>query len=1035
MLCRRDKSAELSKRLTSMHSEIWFRVLSKGTMQFSLLWFVLLALTVFSPEALAGQTTLRTMFHKSWSQQNGAPSSIQTLTAGQDGFIWLGTENGLYRFDGVHFERITFPPFVKEQAVQSVAQTPDLTLWVGLKPGGIVKIKGDDVRLFTAKDGLRPGNVLGLTSIENKIWFCSAYGPASVSGDGFQYYGPEDGLSGKDCDRVLRDLDGNIWIIASASLYVRPHGTNRFTLQRTWGVGYSACSPSQVSGIWCTGHDRGRLEHLVFRNGVLKTAILTGPSDMTDTAVTQDGYLYILTFGHGVIRVREQDALSRRRIDSEEDAFAATDGLTGGYASQVTADREGSIWVATVSGLHQFRQQRFHTLRISANDFPVPMSGSIGEENLIAEKRIIDLDTGKVLFPGLKRIPRSFYRSSDGSFWFDAPASVQHLRDGKLETLPLPTSQTSDRMLGITEDDEGHLFIAPRRSQTFAWIGKQWVPASTFGLPSERVVTAYRDPNGAAWFGFIDGRAARVKSGTTAVFDSDHGLDVGWVLAFGSAGNVVLAGGSTGVAFLENGRFYPLQLRDGSPLRGVTGIAQSASGSVWLNTSEGVIEITAAEFAAALANPTRKLAFEHYGYQDGIEGSTDTVAGRPSAWVGKNGKLYVVMSYIYETTDPDERISNPVVPTVFITAATDGTSRAQSTSKTFVSIAKPAMIELDYTATSLWDPEKVRFRYKLEGYDQQWMDAGNRRQAFYSHLPPGTYIFHVIACNNSGVWNDTGASLSIRVPPTFEQTLWFKVAVLLALSICIMALFLTRLEAAKRRVRERAQARAHERERIARDLHDTFFPGVEALLLHVHAAVSKLPKVSDVRVSVDDAFRQADAVMAQGRALVYGLRHEKDDADLERSLRLFIDTMAVDEAPRISVTREGVKQIVDPLASVEILAVAKEGIWNALRHADARNIRVMLAHQENCFVLCVEDDGRGIDPDVVAAGYRHGHFGMQGMRERAVKLKGTIEFTEIPTGGTKMRLRVPASVAYVSRMERLSEWLLKLLSDSGRRRV
>ncbi len=982
---------------------------------------VLLMACVLTPslfgQAKPEQTTLPNMFHKSWTVREGAPGNITTLRVGSDGFIWLGTDDGLYRFDGVSFSRVPLPSYVKQQAISSMLQTEDRTLWLGLTLGGIVRIHGNDVRFFTGKDGLRPSYIDSMESVGTDLWFCTSYGPASISQDKVRYYSQTDGITPHSCDEVYQDTAGNMWVKSHFTMNVRLRGEQQFTLSKSWTT-KTSCAASRIEGVWCSRSD-GEMEHLSISDRSIKTNISPGPTGTMGLSIPPDGYIYVYTYEHGFSRVQEAAALAGQAIAPGWDTFDVVNGLSASYVFDVWSDAEGSIWTATVNGIDQLRPRKFRPLAVHLNDIPTLLSGKRGAQNLVADKRIIDIDNENVILPELKRAPRNLYRSEDESLWFDTPNGLGHLKDGKTLTTPFPISQTGDGVLGITEDDSKHIFIAPIQSSAYGLVDGQWVKASVYGLPSERVFTTYHEPSGGAWFGYIDGSAAKLSHGHAALFNVRDGLDLGMVLVFAQVEKALLAGGSSGAAFLKNGHFYPVRLRDGTALRGVTGITLSPSGSLWFNTSGGVFEVPGADFRAALEDPSRTVSFERYGAQDGVDGSTNPLAARGSAWIGPNGLLYIVTRTHFQVADPNSRSVNSVVPQVFVLAASDGANTVRESGPKFVSSKNPLTVAFTYAATSLLDPDKVLFRYRLEGYDKDWQDAGTRRQASYSHLPPGHYTFHVTACNNSGLWNNVGATMSLEVPATFQQTLSFKM-LLAALAVCLLTgSFRLRLESAKKLMRDRAQARANERERIARDLHDSFFPGVEALLLHVHAAISKLPKGSEVRLVVNEAFQQADTVMSYGRSLIYDLRQDKPEELLESAIRGFANSISVDAVPCIEIARSGNTRRLEPLAVMEILSITKEALWNALRHAASTSIRITVDQRDRMLVVCVSDDGTGIGPEIAELGHRHGHFGLQGMRERALKLKGSLEISILPSGGTKVLLQVPAAIAYVSKIDEL----------------
>jgi signal transduction histidine kinase len=661
-------------------------------------------------------------------------------------------------------------------------------------------------------------------------------------------------------------------------------------------------------------------------------------------------------------------------------------------------------------------------LHVSINVAPVILSGNKDGRNLICDgQRIVDIDTNKVVYPKLEGNCETAYGAVDGSLWFDDSHQLVHIIHGEMEKLPLPAAIPYKHILAMTEDEQRHLLIAPLRSQIYAHINGAWVEGSSLGLPSAMALVAFRQSSGAAWFGFLDGRVARLAREHADIFGEQQGLRLGLVSVFDEVQGKILVGGALGVAVLQRNHFFPMTLANGKGLRGVTGIAIQPSGTLWLNSSAGVISIKAADFTAFLANPSYQVPYELYGASDGVEGTTEAIVGLGSAWIGTNGVLYIVNRTHFQVTNPDQPRRLPTAPAVLITTLSDGHTTMQEPTGKFTTTVNPERVEVQFTSTSLSMPDIVSFRYRLQGYDKGWNSSGAQHEAVYTRLPPGRYTLIIDATNSPTLWPEAARrSITIIVPPTFTQTASFRALTIVCVLAGILLALLVRVDMAKNNLRRLFEARATERERIARELHDNFFPGVEALLLHVHAVTSKLFKQGQELDPLTNAFEQADAVMSQGRTLVYGLRHAEDDLPFEESLRSFAETMNPLDKPSVSISSRDVKRQLDPAAVSEILSIAKEGIWNAIRHADATRIEVSMAARARDILLLIDDDGLGIRAEDIAKSPREGHFGLQGMRERASKLKALLHIGKSPLGGTRVSLEVPNSVAYMSAIESLS---------------
>jgi signal transduction histidine kinase len=355
---------------------------------------------------------------------------------------------------------------------------------------------------------------------------------------------------------------------------------------------------------------------------------------------------------------------------------------------------------------------------------------------------------------------------------------------------------------------------------------------------------------------------------------------------------------------------------------------------------------------------------------------------------------------------------NQMAPSVIIRALfVDG--KEMTTNDTIAMPVGRADLRFDYTATSLTVPQRVRFRYKLEGYDSEWRDAGDRREASYTRVGPGRYVFRVMACNNDGVWNEIGASLALDVPPTFWQTRWFDLLAVTAGLSLMWLLYRLRLWQVSGQIRRRMESRLQERERIARELHDTLLQSITGLTLHVRAAANQIQVGTALRERLETALARANEALVEGRDRVSELRlHQGPEVSLESRLTNACNNLA-DEMPGVhcGIKVTGSIRDLNTLVSEEAERIAREAVTNALRHADARDIQVVLDYGRYAFRLSVGDDGSGINGPVEAQPDQPGHFGLAGMRERAARIGGQLEIRS-SRHGTTVVLTVPAATAY-----------------------
>jgi len=320
-------------------------------------------------------------------------------------------------------------------------------------------------------------------------------------------------------------------------------------------------------------------------------------------------------------------------------------------------------------------------------------------------------------------------------------------------------------------------------------------------------------------------------------------------------------------------------------------------------------------------------------------------------------------------------------------------------------------VRIEYTALSLSIPERVRFRYRLEGVDKNWQDAGTRRTAFYTKLPPGNFHFHVMACNNDGVWNQTGAVAAIVVPPAFFQTAWFQgLCACFALGV-LWAIYLLRLRQISRQMHARHEERLAERTRIARELHDTLLQSFQGLMLRFQA-VYELLSPGTAKEELEQALDRADEAIAEGRNAVQELRSTATSGnDLAKAIRGAADELVGEGAPTFRLDVEGVERELDPILRDEVYRIACEALRNAFNHARAQQIEAEITYGERLLRLRIRDDGDGIPSDILEGG-RPGHYGLGGMRERARRTGCRLDIWSSAGRGTEIDLSVPSSIAY-----------------------
>jgi signal transduction histidine kinase len=545
---------------------------------------------------------------------------------------------------------------------------------------------------------------------------------------------------------------------------------------------------------------------------------------------------------------------------------------------------------------------------------------------------------------------------------------------------------------------------------------------------------------GGLWLGFFNGGIEYFRDGEVrASFGATDGLGEGRVSRFGfDQDGTVWAATEGGLSRLKNARAATLSSKNGLPCDAVHWAIRDNDHAFWLYMPCGLVRIARSELDAWAAAADRDKDTKPMVQATVFDSSVGVTsrAGisrfdfghfRPGGYTphvakSSDGKLWFSSGDGVSVVDPHHLPFNPLRPPVHIEKITaDRKVSWQNLWGTAASnLRLPALsrdLQIDYTALSLVAPEMVRFKYQLEGEDKDWQYADNRRQAFYTNLAPRHFRFHVIACNNSGVWNEAGAYIDFSIAPAYYQTRWFQASCVAGFLALLWGLHRYRLRQIARELNVRLEGRLAERARIARELHDTLLQSFQALLLKFHTVTYLLDRPAEARKRLEGTIEEATQAMKEGRDAVQGMRSSTVVInDLARAITMVGEQLAADQTGRkfaeFRLAVEGATRDLVPLVRDEVNRIACEAVRNAFNHARASRIEVELHYDKRRFRLRVRDDGKGMDPQMLAEGKRAGHFGLPGMHERAELTGGKLAVWSEPDSGTEIELTIPAAIAY-----------------------
>ncbi len=966
------------------------------------------------------------------------------MLQGQDGYLWLGTGSGLYRFDGVTFEPVTLPSGQRlpSENITAMLQLPDGDIWLGYYSGGAGVIRDGKLINYNTRQGFPDALVYNFSlGNDGVLWAATDDGLVRFAGGRWHALGPSWHYPGTRAQWSLIDGAGNLWVTTGERLVVLPKSAHVF-LDAGLQVGDSAVLAQAPDGmLWLSDGLHGTralpgltVDHLQLdlKKPPARTAFAQAKRMLFDkrgrlwaTDALQGGIFEVTDPAHA----NDGHSLQPDDLNLTLDRKA---GLTADFAVPLVQDREGTIWVGTNLGLNSLRQNNVvvpRTITVGPSSHFAVAADADGTVWIINAGTLFRAEHGEpvAVVDGLPDIG-SAQAAGHGLLWLFGK-EIYRVNDGRLVRLPWPDGASTATPRAMAPDLAGGLWVAfvDRGIQHFAgdaWSSLQVDPR----LARSEATSMAIDPHGRLWMGYSGNRVALLAGNATRLFTEKDGLRIGNIATINASAGEVLFGGGSGLARFRDGILQSISSQQAGVLGGISGIARATNGDVWINGSKGVVRISKDALNEAFDHPGKDFDYRLFDDQDGLPGIALQENASPTAMADSDGRLWFATNQGVAWIDPAHLHRNAVPPPVDIQSLT-AMERTYLPSSALVLPRRTSSVQIAYTALSLSIPERVHFRYRLDSIDDQWLDAGTRREVFYINLGPGRHRFQVIAANDDGVWNRHGASVEFYIEPMFYQTSSFMVLCVLLGAALLLVLFLLRLRQMTLRVRDRLHERHLERERIARELHDTLLQSVQGLVLRFQAVAEKLPLESQARSMIEKALDRADDVLIEGRERVHDLRVAAHGINsLSRALSALGEELAQGQSVDFRVIMEGAVRKLDPLVCDEVYRIGREAICNAFAHARAGAIEVEINHDPDYLRLRVRDDGVGIDQRVVDDGSKPGHWGLAGMRERAARMGATLDIWGGVDLGTEVDIRVPASVAYGDSSHGYMNWLVRLVS-------
>jgi len=989
-------------------------------------YFACILLLAGTVHALDPNLRLTQCMHTSWRIQDGSlPSGMYEIAQTSDGFLWfLSLPGELYRFDGVRFVPWRFPAGVPFDRQSSIFADHAGGLWLA----------GDE--LVRLKDGVvtshfqLQGNMFQAISEDpdGSLWILrrDAETPlCRVTEAAFKCYGKVDGIPISPINAILADGKGGFWLGGQTAL-VHWHA-GAFETYPSAEVRSLALAPDGTLWVGTSSEGAGKgLEQL--KDGALKpfvTPTFDGTRFELGTLMfDRDGNLWVGTVGKGLFRIH----------GNVVDHYDHTNGLSGDSVWAFFEDREGIVWAGTTSGIDSFRDPAVATFSPTeglgkdlAAGILATRDGSLWVANSGSLDRIQNGTVSSIRrssgLPGEQ--VAAMLEDHAGNIWVGVDDALYLFKDGRFRRIPEPNHQPLGMVVGLIEDVEGNIWAACRgkprklvRIRDFQV--REVIPAPQFppgGLAP--------DPHGGIWISTRNGDLVLFRNGVVEtkfpLNPKPGGYPFAQQMITGADGSL-LASSENGLVGWRQGKVQRMTTRNGLPCDSVITFIQDKDKRWWLYTRCGVVEFPDSELQRWWVNPE---AVVHARVYDQFDGAQPNLGSFSLAATSPDGRVWFANGLIVQVVDPS-RLSQKALPAMTyiesITANRKGFAAADN-------IKFPPQLrdlQIDYTSPTFLIPQRVKFRYRLDGYDRDWHDAGTRRQAVYTDLPPGKYSFRVIAANSDGVWNDNAARLDFSVAPAYYQTNWFRAICFAAFLALLWATYQWRVRRLRQQFEMTLDARVGERTRIARELHDTLLQSFHGLLLRFQTVSHLLPeRPVEAKEKLDSTIDQAAEAITEGRDAVQGLRDSTVQGnDLALAISTLGEELATDSSehrPAFRVAVEGQTRNLHPILRDETYKIAAEAMRNAFRHAQARQVEVEIRYDDEQFRLRVRDDGKGIDPAVLSRHGSEGHYGLPGMRERATIMGAKLTVWSEVDAGTELEVKLPASLAYAK--ARKLRWL------------
>ncbi len=999
------------------------------------------ALIIINTYALDPNRMLSQFPHDRWTAEDGFPGgTIYAITQTADGYLWLGTEKGLVKFDGLTFKLIQHAdtPTLPAGPVLGLLTDANGNLWIRLQSPSIVRYRNGKFEDVLTKLGRLEPRITAMSLDTNNQILLSTFenGILRYDGEKFIEVAAKTDVSRSIVMAVAETPAGDIWM-----------GTRDAGLIRLREQQFSAASknlPDQKincllpvgNGELLIGTDKGIVRwdgNQLTQNGLPpmlnQIQILTMLKD-------RDSNIWIGTDQLGLVRFNTNSILTEKP-DKVGDAG-------NGAITTLFEDREGNLWAGDDQGIERFRDSAFVTYSTA--------------ENLPSEKN------------------GAIYTDEENRVWFAPLEGGLYWRKGKQVQEITADGLAQEIVYSITGDGKNDLWIGRQRGGlTHLHFQENSLTSKTFtqkdGLVQNSIYSVYQAHDGSIWAGTLSGGVSHLQDGEFTNFTTANGLSANTVttMAESNDGAKMWFATPNGLSSLSNNVWQTLTTRDGLPAENVSSLLADSSGILWIGTAKGLAFLDSSgqiqssnDFPASLresvfgiaedkngslwlatanrilsvsrekllSNSLVETDVREYGISDGLK-SVEGIKRSQSVTADAANRIWFSLGRGISMVDTRRLKSDSIPALVQIqTISVDGKA-IDFNENPRVSSGLQRLV-FSYAGLSLSIPERVRFRSRLEGFDKDWSEPTAAREAVYTNLSPGSYSFHVVASNSDGVWNGEEAVMRFEIEPVFWQTSWFRVLCVIAAAFAMLGLYRLRLQRITTRLNARFETRLAERTRIARELHDSLLQDIVSVSMQLNVAVDNVPADSPSKKHLSRLIELMEQVTTEGRNTLRGLRSPNNDqaGNLEQAFAAIQQDFTGTNPADFRVIVEGSPQRLRRIAREEIFHIGREALLNAFRHSKAKKIEIVVEYAAKYLRILVRDNGCGIDSHILDGG-RENHWGLLGMRERAEKIGAKLKVWSRIDAGTEVELIVPNYVAFKKQPSSRPRWFSRLKAQKA----